>query len=195
MFGCRLMRTDKVFMLYIALLHYPVYNKEGRTVTTSIANMDIHDIARVSKTYGVENFFVVNPLPAQLALAQEIIAHWRDGYGAVFNPSRREAFGLVRLKPNLDEVRAEIIGQTGLAPHIIVTGASLRDRLLTFTALKEMLRNDQLPYLLIFGTGWGITAEMVDRADHCLEPIKGVTGYNHLSVRSAIAVILDRIFR
>ena len=38
-------------MLYIVLLHYPVYNKEGKIVTTAIANMDIHDIARLAKTY------------------------------------------------------------------------------------------------------------------------------------------------
>jgi hypothetical protein len=187
--------VTKEFMLYIALLHYPVYNKEGKVVTTAIANMDIHDIARVSRTYGVQNFFVVNPLSAQLDLADEIISHWRRGYGAVFNPSRREAFELVRLKTNLDEVRAEITGQTGFTPQIIVTSANFKDRLLTFTGLKEMLRNDKLPYLLIFGTGWGITEEIINRADHCLEPIKGITGYNHLSVRSAVAIILDRIFR
>jgi hypothetical protein len=183
------------FMLSIVLLHYPVYNKEGKVVTTAIANMDIHDIARVSRAYGVQNFFIVNPLPAQLDLADEIISHWRQGYGAVFNPSRREAFELVRLRANLNEVRAEITEQTGIKPQVIVTGANFKDRLLTFTALREMLRNDKLPYLLIFGTGWGITEEIVNEADHCLEPIKGITGYNHLSVRSAVAIIVDRIFR
>jgi hypothetical protein len=182
-------------MLYIALLHYPVYNKEGKIVTTAIANMDIHDIARLSRTYGVQHFFVVNPLSAQLDLADEIISHWRHGHGAVFNPSRREALELVRLKMNLDEVRDEIFRQTGFKPQIIVTSANFKDKLTPFTGLKEMLGNDKLPYLLIFGTGWGIAEEIVNRADYCLEPIKGITGYNHLSVRSAVAIILDRIFR
>jgi hypothetical protein len=49
--------------------------------------------------------------------------------------------------------------------------------------------------LLIFGTGWGIAEEIVNRADHRLEPIKGVENYNHLAVRSAAAIILDRIMR
>jgi len=51
-------------MLYIALLHYPVYNKEGKVVTTAIANMDIHDIARLAKTYGLRGFYVINPISA-----------------------------------------------------------------------------------------------------------------------------------
>jgi len=182
-------------MLYIALLHYPVYNKVGKIVTTSIANMDIHDIARVSRTYGVQNFFVVNPLSVQRDLACEIINHWRQGYGAVFNPSRREAFGLVRLKANMDEVQAEIIEQTGLPPQIIVTGANFRDRLLTCTDLKKMIRNNNLPYLLIFGTGSGIAYEIVNSADYRLEPVRGNGDYNHLAVRSAIAIIIDRIMR
>jgi hypothetical protein len=182
-------------MLYIALLHYPVYNKDGEVVTTAIANMDIHDIARLSRTYGVRNFFLVNPISAQRDLACEIINHWRHDYGAEFNPSRREAFELVRLKATLDEVRAEIAGQTGCTPQIIVTGASFKDRLLTYADLKEMIRNDSLPYLLIFGTGSGIAEEIVNRADFRLEPIKGSEDYNHLAVRSAVAIIIDRIMR
>lgn len=182
-------------MLYIALLHYPVYNKNGKVVTTAITNMDIHDIARLSRTYGVQNYFVVNPLSAQRDLACEIINHWSHGYGAVFNPSRREAFELVRLKANLDEVKAEIAGQTGCMPQIIVTGANFKDRLLTYADLKKMIRNDNLPYLLIFGTGWGIASEIVSRADYRLEPLKGIGDYNHLAVRSAAAIIMDRIMR
>jgi hypothetical protein len=182
-------------MLYIALLHYPVYNKDGKVVTTSIANMDIHDIARLSKTYGVQNFFVVNPLSAQRDLAYEIINHWRHGHGSVFNPLRREAFELIRLKANLDEVKVEIREQTGCSPQVIVTGANFKDGLLTFTDLKKMIGNNNLPYLLIFGTGSGITCEIINGADYRLEPIKGSGDYNHLAVRSAVAVILDRIMR
>jgi hypothetical protein len=182
-------------MLYIALLHYPVYNKDGRVVTTAITNTDIHDIARLSKTYGVKNYFVVNPLPAQRDLASEIIDHWRRGYGAVFNPSRREAFELVMLKANLGEVQAEILEQTGAGPQIIVTGANFQDRLVTCDELKKKMRNDNLPYLLIFGTGSGIAKEIVDMADYLLEPVKGIGDYNHLAVRSAAAIIIDRIMR
>lgn len=48
------MRKSKV---YIALLHYPVYNKKMEVITTSITNLDIHDIARVARTYEVDGFF------------------------------------------------------------------------------------------------------------------------------------------
>jgi len=182
-------------MLYIALLHYPVYNKKGEIVTTAIANMDIHDIARLAKTYGVQNFFVVNPLSAQRELACEIISHWSRGYGAVFNPSRREAFELVRFKANLDEVKAEIALQSGSSPRTVVTGANFKDGFLPYADLRKMMRNDNLPYLIIFGTGWGISEEMVKGADYRLEPVRGVGNYNHLAVRSAAAIIIDRIMK
>jgi hypothetical protein len=180
-------------MLYIALLHYPVYNKDGEVVTTAVANMDIHDLARCASTYDVRGFYIVNPISAQRDLAKDIISHWRDGYGANFNPSRKDAFQLVRLKQNLEQVLTEIEGQTGSVPKTIVTGANLKDGLLSFTELKKILRIDDLPYILIFGTGSGIAKELVNKADFRLEPIIGVKKYNHLAVRSAAAIILDRI--
>ncbi len=182
-------------MLYIALLHYPVLNKDGKVVTTSIANMDIHDIARLSRTYGVQNYFVVNPLSAQRDMAYAIINHWSQGYGAVFNQSRRQAFELVMVKEGLDEVKSEIIKQTGSMPRIVVTGANFKGNLLTCDDLKKKMKNDNLPYLLIFGTGSGIADEIVDKADYRLEPIRGMGDYNHLAVRSAVAIIVDRIMR
>ncbi len=49
--------------------------------------------------------------------------------------------------------------------------------------------------LLLFGTGWGLTPQLLDEADLRTEPIRGVSpsGYNHLSVRSACAIALDRL--
>ncbi len=87
-------------MLYLALLHYPVMNKDGKIITTAIVNADIHDVARAARTYGVKTFYIVNPVEAQRKLAGEIIKHWQDGYGADFNKLRKEAFSLVRLKKN-----------------------------------------------------------------------------------------------
>jgi hypothetical protein len=180
-------------MLYIALLHYPVINKEGKVVTTSIANMDIHDIARSAKTYGVERFYVINPVAAQRTLAAKIIDHWQEGYGASYNPSRKDAFEKVKIKSGLDEVLAEITTVNGCRPQVIVTGACFQDELLECSKLRQMLKSNHLPYLLIFGTGSGIAKEIVNQADYRLEPIRGKDGYNHLAVRSAVAIILDRI--
>ncbi len=182
-------------MLYIVLLHYPVINKEGKVVTTAIANMDIHDIARTARTFDVEKFFVVNPIEAQRELAGKIVNHWRQGYGAIYNPSRKEAFEKVAIKSSLGEVQDEIEKRNNCKPKLIVTGANLQGDLLTSGKLREFLSNNGLPYLLIFGTGYGIAPEVVSKADYCLEPIQGKSGYNHLAVRSAVAVILDRISR
>jgi hypothetical protein len=56
-----------------------------------------------------------------------------------------------------------------------------------------MLQDGSL-YLLILGTGWGLSKNFMAEADYVLDPVLGNTDYNHLSVRSAAAVILDRIF-
>ncbi|MEE9911473.1 MAG: RNA methyltransferase [Deltaproteobacteria bacterium] len=183
----------KASMIYIALLHYPVTNKEGKVVATAIANMDIHDIARLAKTFGVEKFFVINPIEAQRRLAGRIISHWREGYGAAYNPYRKDAFEKVEIRSDLDEVVADIEAISHCKPQMIVTGANLKGDLLTCGELKEAIKINYLPYLLIFGTGSGIADEIVKQADYRLEPIRGKDGYNHLAVRSAVAVVLDRI--
>lgn len=180
-------------MLYIALLHYPVMNKEGKVVVTAIANMDIHDIARTAKTFGVQKFYVINPIKAQRRLAGQIISHWREGHGAVLNPSRKEAFEIVEIKSELNEVLTDIQAEHSCKPQLIVTGANFQGEMLTCLALREEMKRNHLPYLLIFGTGSGIAQEVVNQADYRLEPIRGKNGYNHLAVRSAVAVILDRV--
>ncbi|HOE79202.1 MAG TPA: RNA methyltransferase [Smithellaceae bacterium] len=179
--------------LYIALLHYPVVDKKGRVVTTAIANTDIHDIARIAKTFGVEKFYIVNPVEAQRRLAQRIMSHWREGYGAEHNPCRKEAFEKVALRTTLDEVLHEIEQAHGRRPAIVATGANFEGDVLTCVELRRKMMSNSLPYLLIFGTGSGIAVDVLKLADHRLEPIRGKDGYNHLAVRSAVAVILDRV--
>ncbi len=180
-------------MIYIALLHYPVYNKSGQVVTTAIANMDIHDIARVAKTYGLEGFYIVNPIEEQRNLAAEIVNHWREGYGAGYNKFRKASFQLIHIAENLKSVMDDIEDKTGSKPETIVTGANLAGDVLTFAALKKILQKDDAPFVIIFGTGSGLAAEVISTADYRLEPVKGISGYNHLSVRSAVAIVLDRI--
>ncbi len=48
-------------------------------------------------------------------------------------------------------------------------------------------------YLILFGTAWGIAKEVIEQADYILAPIQGNSNYNHLSVRSAAAIVLDRL--
>jgi Uncharacterized protein conserved in bacteria len=170
-----------------------VYNKEGKIVNTAIANMDIHDIARLAKTYGAQGFYVINPILEQRNLAQEIISHWQEGYGANYNKFRQAAFELIRIKENLSAAFDEIAQESGYVPRTIVTGANFEGDLLKFTELREILQNSNLPFFLIFGTGSGIAAEVVNMADYRLEPIRGQDNYNHLAVRSAVAIVLDRV--
>ena len=51
--------------------------------------------------------------------------------------------------------------------------------------------------ILVFGTGWGISDVFYPEVHRILAPVygpEGNGGYNHLSVRSAVAIILDRLF-
>ena len=179
--------------LYIALLHYPVYDRQGRVVTTAVTNLDIHDISRSSRTYGAERFYIVTPLEQQKVLVGKILRHWQEGPGALFNPSRREAFGLAEVKGSLEEVLADISKKDGCQPRIIVTGAGFSTGVIGFEELMRRMASDGGPYLLLFGTGSGLATEVTDRADFVLEPLGQAGGYNHLSVRSAVAVVLDRL--
>ena len=179
--------------LYMALLHYPVYDKNGQVVTTAITNMDIHDIARSARTYGVKRFYVVTPVKALQKLALKILAHWEQGYGSQYNQTRKEALALARLKDTLDEVVIDVEQECGSRPQLVVTSARPGGKRTSFAQLREMLIRDSDPCLLLLGTGWGLTDTVLAQSDYLLEPIDGGTDYNHLSVRSAAAIILDRL--
>ena len=164
-------------------------------MATAVTNLDIHDISRSSKTYGVERFYVVTPIARQQDLVLTILRHWREGPGASFNPSRREAFRLTEVRGSLDEVLADISESTGRRARVVVTGAGFSLGLTGYGELRKRMDAGGDPYLLVFGTGSGLAAEVVERADFILEPLGGAGDYNHLSVRSAVAVVLDRLCR
>ena len=179
--------------LAIALLHYPVYNKLGEVVTTALTNLDLHDIARSSRTFELDRFYIVTPSNDQRALAQRITGHWQDGWGATYNPDRKAALDIVRVCETLDAARADL--QTGFTEPVktVITGAANRPGSITCRELRQMLDTPEKPYLLLLGTGWGLTEECFQKADYILEPIAGAGQYNHLSVRSAAAIMLDRL--
>jgi tRNA (guanine37-N1)-methyltransferase len=179
--------------LYIALLHHPVYDKNGEIVTTSVTNMDIHDIARAGKTYGLRGFYVVTPVKALQRLALKIIAHWEEGYGSRYNETRKDALALARVKDNLDDVIIDVERECGVKPQIVASSARPGGNRASFAHLRKMLREDSAPFLLLLGTGWGLTDAVLAQSDYILEPIEGGTEYNHLSVRSAASIMLDRL--
>ena len=179
--------------VYAALLHYPVYDKNGQVVTTAVTNMDIHDISRSSKTYGVKGFFVVTPVKALQKLALKIIEHWEVGYGSEYNVTRKQALALAHIRDSLDDVLIDIEGENGIKPLIVVTSARPGGERTSFARLRDMLQKLSQPFLILFGTGWGLTETVFEQSDYVLEPIEGSTGYNHLSVRSAAAIVMDRL--
>jgi len=179
--------------LCMALLHYPVYDKNGQVVTTAVTNMDIHDIARSARTYGVPRFYVVTPVKALQKLALKILSHWEQGYGSEYNQTRKEALAVVRLKDTLDDVMLDVEREYGSKPKLVVTSARPGGKRTSFLELRDMLIKSDQPFLLLLGTGWGLTDTILAQSDYLLEPIDGGTDYNHLAVRSAAAIFLDRL--
>jgi hypothetical protein len=179
--------------LYVALLHHPVYDKNHQVVTTSITNIDVHDIARSCRTYGVRAFYVVTPVDGLRGLARKILRHWQEGEGAEYNPNRSEALDRVELERTLEGVQIDIERRCGALPCSIATSARQLPRAETFAAVRRRIEQGDRPHLLLLGTGWGLTDELIEDCEVHLEPIRGVDGYAHLSVRAAAAVLLDRL--
>jgi len=186
------LKTSSGISLYVALIHYPVVNKNGEVIASAVTNLDLHDIARASKTYGVIGYYVVTPLEDQKALVEKIISHWVTGVGAAYNPVRREALELIRVKDSVAAVIEDIRNRGEGMPKTVVTSAREYPRSIGYETFREMLETGS-PYLLNFGTAWGLSESLISEADYVLNPIKGKCGYNHLSVRSAVSVILDRL--
>ncbi len=184
------MRRSKV---YIALLHYPMYNKNMDIITTSITNLDLHDIARAARTYDVEGFFIVHPSPNQHKLAGEILAYWQQGYGGQYNNDRQEAFRLLKLVEDLPAVTDAIQRETGKRPVVVATDARPYANTVSYRDLRSKIFKTDEVHLILFGTGWGMARQLFDQCDSILEPIAGASDYNHLSVRSAVSIIMDRL--
>ena len=179
----------------VALIHYPVYDKNRDIVATAVTNLDIHDIARSARTYGLSRYYIVTPVEEQRRLVEKIRQHWLEGWGATYNPKRKAALELLQTESTLDGATADIEKRTGRRPKVVVTGAAGRDDSVSFGALKSLIEEDaEQPYLLLLGTGWGLIEEVFNKGDLVLEPISGGGDYNHLSVRSAASIMLDRLF-
>ena len=177
--------------LAVALMHYPMQDKQGTLVTTSITNMDLHDISRSAATYGAARYFVVSPLTAQRDIAARVIKHWTDGFGAEYNSNRKEAFTRTVLCDSLLYAIQECEELWGEKPLIVATTARTERANISAKSLGRIAADK--PVIILFGTGWGFRQEVFDLADYVLEPILGAGDFNHLSVRSAVAILLDRI--
>ncbi|MBN2343044.1 MAG: RNA methyltransferase [Deltaproteobacteria bacterium] len=180
--------------VHICLLHYPVVNKAGDVVATAVTNLDIHDNARSARTFGVKSYHVVTPLDAQIELVSRIVAHWQDGFGATRIPSRVSAMSLIQISRDLEEAIEKIVDGRDVQPVVISTCARDMGQEYTYRQMRERIKQSpEGPYIILFGTGYGLANEVLDRSDVLLEPIGSPTEWNHLSVRSAVAITLDRL--
>jgi hypothetical protein len=177
----------------VALVHYPVVDKNGMDIASAVTSLDLHDIARSARTYGVDSFRIITPLVDQQDLIKQIIDHWITGVGSAYNPDRKDALALIKVHFTLAEAVKALTQIIGTPPRTVVTSARMANSNLSHAGLRDLVKIST-PLLLIFGTAWGLAQSIIDEADYRLEPIQGNGSYNHLAVRSAVAVILDRLF-
>lgn len=185
--------STRSFSFNVALLHDGMVDKTGKTVTTSVTLIDVHDISRSSKTYGADSFFVVHSSQTMRSLVRTIKQHWDGDFGSRYNPNRQDALGVLHIASDLDEALMQIERFTGKIPKIIATSAHNGEGRISYAEMRATMERSNDSYLVTFGTGWGMGPELISRADYILEPIYGPTPYNHLSVRAACAIILDRL--
>ena len=183
---------DTDIRLDLALIHYPVVNRIGEIIGSAVTNLDLHDIARAGKTYGVTTYWVVTPHEQQQKLAGEIVGHWTEGYGGSVNPDRAYALSIIRISNDLDAVIAAMTERDGCRPMVVASSAGDRDSAIGFSELRDKLVQGA-SVLLLLGTAWGLAPEIMEQVDATLLPIRGTGEFNHLSVRSAASIMLDRL--
>jgi hypothetical protein len=177
--------------LSIALVHHPCVDKNGEVYTTSITNLDVHDIARASRTFELDAYYLVTPVKAQQDLAGAIAGFWKGSKRAQRVPSRAEALSRVRVAVSIEDAIAQETEALGHKPTILSTSAVMDDDVLSFAEGRARLEEEDA--LLLFGTGYGLAPEALALCDVRLAPVNGPGDYNHLSVRTAVAIILDRL--
>lgn len=179
--------------IFLALLHYPVYDKNKNLVVTSITNTDLHDLSRLAKTFNMSGFFVVTPLKTQVELCHRLVKHWVEGYGATFNTTRKHAIQLLSVVSSYNCLIGHVMANTGEKPVVIATSAKKYPGNVSYSHVRKIINNKKKVFIILVGTGWGIHKDILDKADYVLEPVYGLEDYNHLSVRCASAIILDRL--
>lgn len=175
--------------IYLALVHHPVL-RDGSVITSSITNLDIHDISRITVTYGLGGYFITHPDVKMRNLASQLSVHWISGSGKESNPDRSEALSRTRIVATVDEAAAIIEKEFRTKPLLIGTTAKKTDKNIS---IKELKNKKNTPVLILFGTAGGMEVNMLNSLDYILEPIETGTGYNHLSVRSAVSIFIDRL--
>lgn len=185
----------------LGLVHYPINDRHRRVVATNVTNLDVHDIARAARVYGLSKYYIIHPMPDQRSFVSRMLDHWRVGDGSQFNPMRKTSLTMVETAESLDAAIADWNRAEGRTdrPLIVSTHARALEGvpMVSFREMRAKIEasgpEDRL--FLIFGTGFGLTEDFMRGCDLLLEPVRGVPpdDYRHLSVRSAVSIILDRL--
>jgi hypothetical protein len=176
----------------MALVHYPVVNRNSEVIASAITNLDLHDLARLSRTYNMPGCYIVTPLKDQQSLAKRLIAHWCGGVGKELHPSRCEALRCLRVVDDIAQVRQDIRREWGEEPTVWATTASRQATALPYREARRQL-SESGPKLILLGTAWGLAPSLLQGIDAVLETIRWEGTYNHLSVRCAAAILVDRL--
>lgn len=182
--------------LHLALVHHPTVDKRGDVAATSVTNLDIHDLSRIGRTYGAAGIWIVHPHEPMQAYVRKVFGHWKDGWGAAYNVTRKEALDRTHLASDLPELEARMEElHPGRQIVWVATSARRAVNCLTYQQMRDWLEDpeDSRIFVLIFGTGWGLHPTVIEEMDYVLEPIHGPTDWNHLSVRAAAGIIVDRL--
>jgi tRNA (guanine37-N1)-methyltransferase len=172
---------------YVALLHYPMRDRLGETVTTALTTLDLHDMARSCRTFGVARFYIVHPIEPQRAIAERILLHWKGDEAR--HDYRGDALNRVRVVTTLEEALFDAQTHAGQDVRLIATTARQVPESMSISAARALAD----PAMILFGTGFGMHEDLLHRCDHVLDPVQSISDYNHLSVRSACAILLDRL--
>lgn len=181
--------------IHLVLRHDQVQGRGETLIHASVTQIDLHDFCRLSCTYGLGGFHCVTAIESQHRISAEILDFWRDGFGQSYNPDRVEALASLSLHRTFEELVEAVTAREGQAPLIVGTSARKTDKNLDFHELLSIMRRSGRPLVLQFGTAWGLSSEQLHRCDWVLPPIEGRLGYNHLSVRCAAAIIVDRLIQ
>lgn len=173
----------------IALVHYPVLDRRGDIVTSAVTNLDIHDIARLVTTYNLSRYYLVTPAAEQQSLVARISEHWQKGAGASYNPDRCQALDCLSVQDTFSDALDDWRSLAGEDSQVLLTGARHQNGI-GFSQAREMAA--EKPVMLVLGTGHGLAPELYQDRRHCLAPVRAGQ-YNHLSVRTAAAIMLDRL--
>jgi len=182
--------------IHLVLRHDGVLSRCGDTMHASITQVDLHDFCRLTRTYGLAGFHCVTQLEAQHQICADMMDYWQNGPGLNYNPDRADALSCFRLHSEFEELIQSLKTQYDQPPLLIGTSAckDLTEKILDFDRFSDTILRLDRPILIQFGTSWGLSPEQLNRCDRILSPIQGCDGYNHLSVRCAAAIIVDRLF-